>query len=274
MSAMDTAETTSERGGTKLFVDGFAYNHKRNGVAHKRWVCVRKHGSICNAAISTLLDNSGPFDATPHNHPADPTAFGVCEAKAQMKTVAKATRTAGRTRAIMADILMNTDDNTRANIGNLNSLLRSVRRHVQGNAPADPAHRRDLEIEEAWKTTGGDNPRPFMIYDNGIGRDNRVVIYGSRDGLLHLCRSEVWYMDGNFSIVPAIFSQLYVIRAPLGNTTVACVYAFLPTKSTGVYRELFQAISDGSDAVLGFLPDPRRCVLDFEMATMTALTGG
>ena len=176
MSAMDTAETTSERGGTKLFVDGFAYNHKRNGVAHKRWVCVRKHGSICNAAISTLLDNSGPFDATPHNHPADPTAFGVCEAKAQMKTVAKATRTAGRTRAIMADILMNTDDNTRANIGNLNSLLRSVRRHVQGNAPADPAHRRGLEIEEAWKTTGGDNPRPFMIYDNGIGRDNRVVM--------------------------------------------------------------------------------------------------
>ncbi len=79
-------------------------------------------------------------------------------------------------------------------------------------------------------------------------------------------------MDGNFAIVPAIFSQLYVIRAPLGNTTIACVYAFLPSKSMEVYRELFQAISDRSDAMLGFISDPRRCVLDFEMATMTALT--
>ena len=58
-------------------------------------------------------------------------------------------------------------------------------------------------------------------------------------------------MDGNYAMAPEIFQQLYIIRVPLGETAVSCVYAFLSGKSQNVYEEMLQSIVDGCER-LGF----------------------
>ena len=57
-----------------------------------------------------------------------------------------------------------------------------------------------------------------------------------------LCNASRWLMDGCFAMASAGFLQLYVIHAPLGETTVQVVYAFLQRKSQETYEELLNAI--------------------------------
>ena len=95
-----------------------------------------------------------------------------------------------------------------------------------------------------------------------------MVVFTSDTGLRHLARQRVWYMDGNFSLAPKIFQQVYIIRAKLGDTAVTCAYGLLPGKSKEIYQELFQAIVDRSGQ-LGFTPDPTKVHLDFEQATIS-----
>ena len=45
-------------------------------------------------------------------------------------------------------------------------------------------------------------------------------------------------MDGTFDTAPKLFTQLYVIRAKLGESAVSCAYALLTGKSQGLYEEM------------------------------------
>jgi len=70
-----------------------------------------------------------------------------------------------------------------------------------------------------------------------------------------------WFIDGNFSMSPSQFQQLYVIRAPLGTSAVFCVYALLSGKSQII-----------NDTLLKVSVDPTTVVCDFEQATINAFT--
>jgi len=125
----------------------------------------------------------------------------------------------------------------RANVGNLESCKRDLRRQRRGDLPKDPATLHDVVIPDDWKTTGESNPRPFLIHDSGSDERQRVLVYSAEEQLRHLGQADTWYMDGNFAVSPNVFAQLYVIRAPLGETTISCVYAFLPGKSAHIYED-------------------------------------
>ena len=78
-------------------------------------------------------------------------------------------------------------------------------------------------------------------------------------------------MDGTFDSAPILFKQLYVIRVPLGESAVSCVYGFLSGKSQSTYEEFLQAVLDGC-CDLGYQPDPTTIVTDFEQACITAVS--
>ena len=69
-------------------------------------------------------------------------------------------------------------------------------------------------------------------------------------------------MDGNFTIAPRPFEQLYVIRAPVATTYVTCVYALMAGKTQDEYIELLHAVCDACRA-LGYDPDPDFVMTDF-----------
>ena len=125
-------------------------------------------------------------------------------------------------------------------------------------------------MDGEWATTGRSAPRPFLVSDNGPGSRDRVIVFGTEEGLRHLANSSRWYMDGNFAMAPNIFGQLYVIRAALGETAVTCTYALLAGKSQAIYETMFKGI-ETKCAQLGIDLDPLTVVADFEIVSHAVL---
>jgi hypothetical protein len=136
--------------------------------------------------------------------------------------------------------------------------------------PADPVNARHFAVEEEFRVTGGDNPKPFLIFDNGEDQPHRTIVYGSAIALRLLAEGKTWFMDGNFSLAPKAFSQVYVIRAKSGGVGVTCVYAFLTGKTRVQYEEMLVGIRDKC-AELGFSIVPKTVVVDFEQAAIQAV---
>ena len=116
-------------------------------------------------------------------------------------------------------------------VSNTLMLLYRQKRSAQPAEPCDLGH---IDLSGTWQTTGGSQPLPFLIHDSGPATPDRLLVFSAPEQLRHLATSDRWYMDGNFSMAPKLFQQLYVIRASVGQSAVTCVYAFL----TGMYPKL------------------------------------
>ena len=127
----------------------------------------------------------------------------------------------GENYQILAAEIEQLDHDTRANIGNMATIQRDIQRHQRSQQPAEPAALADLVIADNWKVTK--DGRPFLIHDSGEGVVNRIVVYATEESLRLLAVARTWFIDGNFSMAPLIFKQLYIIRAPLGNSAITCV---------------------------------------------------
>ena len=62
---------------------------------------------------------------------------------------------------------------------------------------------------------------------NNVLPYGNVLVFGTDDGLRHLASSTTWFLDQIFNVAPSLFSQLYVIRAPLSDSSVTFIYGFL-----------------------------------------------
>ena len=71
-------------------------------------------------------------------------------------------------------------------------------------------------------------------------------------------------------MAPKIFSQLYIIRAKLGESAVTCSYAILPDKTKDSYKEMFKALLARAEEI-GFSLDSLTVHLDFELPTMNGV---
>lgn len=260
----------SNKGGAKLCLDGYMYLKKRSYNNWIRWQCNQQRTAGCKGALTTDDNYENPRSFVNHNHPADRTGVEVTKLRTTMKAVAKRSRS--RPNQILTQALLEASEEVRANIGNIHTCKRDLARQRRGCLPKDPATLQELVIPEEWTTTGGVDPRPFLIHDSGPGQRQRLVMYATEVQLRHLGQSDTWFMDGNYSMSPSIFEQLYVIRARVGETetAVSCVYAFLPGKSTQIYQELLQAVLDKMET-MQIYPDPKVVVTDFELAAVQAV---
>lgn len=79
-------------------------------------------------------------------------------------------------------------------------------------------------------------------------------------------------MDGNFSLAPKHFQQLYVIRVAVHDIFVTTVYALLQCKTQTTYENMLHAIM-GECAARQLYPDPQTINMDFEKAMILAAKG-
>ena len=103
----------------------------------------------------------------------------------------------------------------------------------------------------------GDN---FLIHDTGKGSRNRIIMFAREIQLRTLTSAKTWLMDGTVLMAPGIFSQLYVIRIPLGKSAVTAIYAFLPNKAQRTYKEMFQVITDACIRQVLMLIQKKSCL--------------
>ena len=190
-------------------------------------------------------------------------------AKAVNRMKEGATTSRGGPHQIYVDTLQTETVEVRAAVGKTDSVKRTIRRQRNKNLPKDPASLQDLILPEDWQHTCEPYRHPFLLFDSGSDSEDRILVFGTAQALRHLCSSDIWYMDGTHPSSPGLFKQLYIIRAPLGDSAVTCVYALLPGKSQQIYEELFGAL-DRKCEQMGFSPDPTTVVTDFEQAAILA----
>jgi len=178
-----------------------------------------------------------------HCHPANSAAVEAEKAKASMRTVIQSTRT--RPGQVLASATMAVSMEARLELGNVESRKRNLRRQKRKALPAEPAELKDLQVDGEWAMTGGPNDtsaqRPFLIYDSGADRADRIVVFSSPEQLRHLALADTWFMDGTFSTAPNIFTQVYVIRVPLDDSAVTCAYAFMTGISNFIHSTVLFA---------------------------------
>lgn len=218
--------------------------------------------------VSILFQIQTTLSVTEHSHPVDDALISATKVKATLKQ--QATLNRGTPGQLVSDAAAKNPVEVRAAMGNLESTKRTIRRQRAKEHPLNPTTTADLIIPEAWTTTGTENEDRFLIYDNGQESESRMLVFGTDLALQHLAGSTTWMMDGTFDVAPRIFSQLYVIRAPLGESAVSCVYALLCDKSRSTYEELLNAILNQCNR-LGFHPDPETVITDFEQAAINAV---
>jgi len=255
----------NNKGGLKLLYEGYIYTRK---YARKtvRWECSNRTAFSCKGGISTNAEMNTINSSTPHSHDPRDQAVAVAKLKATLKEQASVSR--GTPGQLIADHTTEIPVGVRADLGNPDVIKRTIRRERAKHLPKKPASLRELTLEGEWTTTvDGDQ---FLIYDNGPDSSDRILVYGSDQGLRHMAASDSWYMDGTFDVAPLLFTQMYVIRVPFGESAVTCIYAFLPNKHQSTYEELFTAIQDRCSE-LGFQADPNTVTIDFEQAVINAV---
>ncbi|CAN7977149.1 unnamed protein product [Ixodes persulcatus] len=257
----------SNKGKAKVLLDGYDYVQKQSKNGWIRWQCRKQRTGGCKGAITTDHAITRFWSVMEHNHASD--VDGVKVTKVRMNLKRKARETSEPPSKLLAQALCSSSAAVRANLGSLETVRRDLRQQRSRLRPAEPESTAKLEVDGIWATTGGEVPQPFLIYDNGSERRDRMLVFASSEQLRALSTSPTWYMDGTFSVCPRLFKQLYVLRCAVGESSVACVYALLAGKSLAIYEELFRAVLDACEA-RGYLPDPSVIVSDYEMAAIRA----
>ena len=178
-----------------------------------------------------------------------------------------ATSTMDRPNQVYSRAVSGLDNDTLAFLPFADSIRRTLRNHHRANYPSDPMTLEDLVIDGPWSETAGENPNNFLLYDSGPMANSRVVVFAADQCLEKLASAETWLMDGNFSMAPPLFQQLYVVRLPLGETAISVAYALLTNKTQQTYEELLEALVDGCGE-RNWDGDPKTIILDFEIAAI------
>ena len=193
-----------------------------------------------------------------HNHAPSQNAVSVSKCVANMKR--KAATSEDAPGQIYSSHITELTAEEKASLPNSDTIKRTLRNQRSKMHPPVPASLHDLVIEGIWTETAGREQNPFMFFDNGPDADSRIIAFGTDESLRLLAESDTWMMDGNFAMAPQGFTQIYVIRVPLGDTAVSTVYACLQGKSQDVYETFLQAIMDHCQTLNAY-PDPRTVIV-------------
>lgn len=259
--------TQSNKGGNKICFEGYMYTRSCTRKKKIWWKCSEKGSRDCRGSLSTTPDLDNPEPGLPHNHAAD--HINVTYTKCRNLMRQQAASSLDKPSQIFAQAVANEDHAVQKRFPCEENTKRSLRYHRR--TPAMPEHLHDFTLPDEWKETLGPNPQQFLLYDNGPEAISRIIAFATAEDLRRLAAAETIYMDGNFKMAPAQFTQVYVIRVPFNTIHVSCVYALLQKKTRSVYSELFDVIVDRITRLEMNL-NVKTVVTDFEDAVLRAVS--
>ena len=84
----------------------------------------------------------------------------------------------------------------------------------------------------------------FLLYDSrnaaAVPRGCKLLIFASPEGLEDLGRLPHLFVDGTFSSVPSMFTQLVTIHALVGGRTFPVVFSLLGNKAASTYKVMWE----------------------------------
>ena len=105
----------------------------------------------------------------------------------------------------------------------------------------------------------------FVHYNNR--RDDRLIIFGTRESFKFLENRENWFMDGTFSTAPPQFAQLYTFHGLSNGKNTVGAYCLLVNKRMETYVELLSRIHLLTNQVV-----PESIMTDFKQSMIGPIT--
>ena len=153
--------------------------------------------------------------------PRGPTAINICDQDPYHTQHAGASR--GTLNQVLVDYTTDVQVTERTAMFNPDSIKRSVRRQRAKHLPKNPESLLDIVVKEYWTNERGVDKNSFVICDSGFDSANGILVVATDAGLRHLASSDKLFMDRTFDSAPPLFSQLYMIRSPLSDSSVSCM---------------------------------------------------
>lgn len=170
-----------------------------------------------------------------------------------------------RPEEVVGDIISNQDDVVTANMPQLRTLTRLVRKNRSGIISSSNFNSvRDVVIPAEVTDLDGSS---ILHYDSGSDDPERFLIFSTEE-LKNVARTAKHFnMDGTFKIVPNIFYQLYTIQCWANGSVIPVFYVLMTGKSQELYGRVFQIISD----VIETERTDLHFMIDLEIAALNAI---
>jgi len=170
---------------------------------------------------------------------------------------------------IFSEVVAKVDHNTKALMPAEEIVKRRLRGQKSKNNPITSNSLNELVIENDWCYLGDKSTR-FLLHDNGTDEIGRIIIFALDNCLKYLTEASTWYMDGNFSMAPLLFQQLFVICVKVNKVFITAAFILLKNKTESSYEEMLQIIINKC-AEKNLFPDPQIINVDFEKAIINAI---
>ena len=253
----------SVRGKNKVVERGFIYVKNKvladNTIVYE---CQLRRRGECNAKIH-VLDEVIVRRMHVHHHAPDNSEVEVTKVRNVLKRVAVSTEEPPI--QILANNTLNMSEEAASKMPRISVLSRTIRKQRQVVvAPGPlPENLAALVVHDEFQiTTRGEQ---FLRYDSN-NEDLRVLIFATDETLGLLERSDCWFCDGTFKVVPELFYQLYTVHVLQENFVIPCVYALLPNKAEATYDLLFAELRNIRRDL-----NPGRIMTDFEITAINSL---
>jgi hypothetical protein len=87
----------------------------------------------------------------------------------------------------------------------------------------------------------------FLVCNEILPTNDRILIFGSFHGFKLLQRSKSWSADGTFGVVPTPFYQLYTIMAELNVRSYPVCFGLLPNNKSATYFKFLQVVKQEAE---------------------------
>ena len=202
----------SSRNKDKANLNGFTYNLNRKIDNKYYWCCEKKIHLRCGGRLITIADNSGHSlsSSKEHSHQPDPIRRNVLGAVNNIES--QANISCQRPNAIIRGVKRSLSEEVLVNLPASQALAKRIKRRRSDLFGRENISGTNFEIPSQARQYNENEP--FLLADNN-NEDNRIIVFGTNEGLKLLHKSRIVVMDGTFKSCPLPFSQLYTLHVTL-----------------------------------------------------------
>ena len=148
-----------------------------------------------------------------HTHPPSQIKWKITKLNSNKKR--RATDTLDPARQILGTEVRNILEAVAVNIPLNESMRRNIRlqRQIRHKHPNPIAIEAIPELPQEFQVTS--TGEQFMLYDSGVGDQNRMLLFAGSNAVELLKQSRHWFADGTFKVSPTIFFPVYTMHALL-----------------------------------------------------------
>lgn len=258
---MSVEYVKSEKGKSKLSLDGFLFVKDKQLANKIYWKCENFQKTKCKARIIT--DGINTKCTKEHNHGGDAASVEVAKIMEDIRNAAITTRDTPQ--FIISNHVHKISSSSVNKFPEIKTVKRTIRNIRNRNEIHSlPASKEDMVLPDEYKQTM--RGEPFLLFDSGP-IPSRILIFGTANSLRLLGATRHWYMDGTFKTVPHLFCQLYTIHGLKENVSIPLLYILLPDKTKETYVRMLTEIKNLKPSL-----NPSTIMSDFENAVISAIS--